>query len=106
MHVSRGEYHKVRSQCVVSGRESTAAPMAKAKQCSESDNAMSLQSLSPFSVIPNRWSSLTEELAWSMNALSSVLATLLRASIASLLLVALGYSCMVAMTSSVGFSFL
>ena len=67
---------------------------------------MELHSLSSFSLIVKRLCSFAKELAWVVRLSSSIFAILLWASAASLLPVALGCSNMVAITSSVGLSFL
>ena len=67
---------------------------------------MELHSSSSFSLMAKRSRFFAKELTWVVRLSSSILAILLRASAASLLPAALGCSIMVAITSSVGLSFL
>ena len=78
--------------------------IAKAKWFSGSLVTVELHSSLSFSLKRSR--SFARGLAWMMRLSSSILAILLWAFAASLLPVALGYSIIVVITSSVGLSFL
>ena len=86
--------------------ESTDAAIAKAKCPFGSLVAVELHSSSSCALMVKRSRSLTKELTWINRCSSSLIATLLRASMASLLPEAPGCSKMVVITSSVGLSFL
>ena len=88
------------------GRESTDVAIAKAKWFSGSLVTVELHSSLSFSLKRSRSFAPLPFLAWMMRLSSSILAILLWAFAASLLPVALGYSIIVVITSSVGLSFL